>query len=1189
MMTGIGNASQSLLDDIFYLSMQMCLVGAIVCVCAGVQSGGLKFFCERQLTKMRIAYFDAVLQRDMSWFDSQEIAALPLTMSDDLEKIAEAFGDKVGVSIQSFFAFITSFFCAFYFGWQIALVTMAMLPFIAVGAALMGAAVQETQNETQSWYAKASGIVEEGLFALRTVVAFGGERKELSKFEAAMEQARKGGVKNGLKIGAGMGYTMMIVFFGYALAFWYGMTLMYDDVKNPATGEPYQIGTILSVFFCVFIGSFMIGNVEPGAKAMQQGRVSAYRMFMLLDTPALIESKSEDDKRMVLDSLTSFEFKNVTFSYPARPEAMVLNSLNLTVKQGQHVAVVGESGSGKSTIMGLLERFYDVKSGEVLVNGTNIKSVSVRSLRKLISYVGQEPVLFATSIRDNILQGNPDASNADLEDAVKDAELTFVANLPEKLDTFVGSAGSQFSGGQKQRIAIARALVKKASVLFLDEATSALDNKSEQMIQGTIDRISKKSSAGLTIVSIAHRLSTIQGADVIYVLSKGVVVESGTHAELISLQGMYSALVEAQKLAMSEKQEEMERAVSGDKDQLKTVSLVSGTDSRPMRSSIGEQKVEDDRRKNIAKTYKVPMGRLFGYNKNEWPFLVPAFLGAAVDGCCMPLCAVLLIQSMQTMLSGDKELMKLEMEKIALYSVGLGLLQLCAMIMEHGSLAVLSEAMAKRLRVKLLSTFFRQEVGFHDNPANTPGILGQALEVNAYRATVFSRSLGAQTASTCSLCCGLTIAFYYSWQMSCAMLASLPIMIGANALQMVIMLGGSKNENEALKRAQQMVSESVQNPRTVKACGSTAVLVDTYKDDLLPTLRGPLNSVLAGSVFGFVSSIQFFIMAGGFYFAGWLVSEGIADFQGTMTAFMGIFYAAMGAGQAAAFLGDSAKAKVAAHDMFALIDRKSEIDSLDPIGEVPTVAIEAGCIEFEDVCFQYPFRPDVKVLMNLSFKVEQGQAIGLCGPSGGGKSTLMSLLQRFYDPASGKVLIGKERSPLENFSIRWWRRQVGFVGQEPVLFDTTVRANLLYGLNEGEDISEEKLAEYTKMANLDFLNDKDSDGLETLVGPRGSRLSGGQKQRVAICRALVRNPAVLLLDEATSALDTTSEKVVQQALDVAKKGRTSFAIAHRLSTIADCDRIMVVGEGRVLESGTHTELMNLKGVYSKLVNAGSKQ
>ncbi|CAE7381505.1 ABCB1, partial [Symbiodinium pilosum] len=1119
---------------------------------------------------------------DVSWFDTKEVAALPAEINDDLEKIQDAFGDKFGNGVMAASAFLGGFGCAFGMGWLIALVMCSILPFMGVGAAFMGKAVQEIQNESQSWYAKASAVVEECLNAMRTVVAFGGEHRELKKFSAALVETRRGGVKNGFKVGAGMGYTMMIVFLGYGLAFWFGMTLRYNDEINPATGEAWNPGTIMAIFFCIFIGSFMIGNLDPSLKAMKAAQTAAGRFFQAVENKPAIQCRIED-KRLDITSIEKFQFESVHFTYPARPDVKVLNGLSLTIERGQKVAVVGESGSGKSTVMALLERFYDPDSGAVLVNGQNMTSFKISALRKCIGYVGQEPVLFASSIRHNIMQGNPSASKEDFAKACSDANLSFVDNLPDKYNTFVGSGGGQLSGGQKQRIAIARALLKKASFLFLDEATSALDNTSEKMIQATIDSISATADGGLGIVSIAHRLSTVRNADLIYVLSRGTLVEKGNHASLMEKKGTYYALVAAQE--SSHKADEGDEAPPVPHDNthamvVKRSSTNSG-DSETARVRK-EKEAEAEREKEITKKYKVPMGRLLSYNKPEWPFFVPAVLGAMVDGSAMPVCTIALVGSMEGFFKTDKEEMRRDLELMSLIFVIIGVSAFVGSTISHGCFSILGEAMTQRLRVAILTGMFRQEVGFHDNPANTPGMLSKALELWAFRVATLCKSIQAKAAAMSSLVVGLVIAFVYCWQMSLVMLGSIPVMIAAQALQMLVLLGASKNENENITNANQIVVDSVMNARTVQALGVEKGLVGMYVGWVEKSLVGMWRrNILAGLGFGVSNGIMFFIMAGGFYVASFLIKEGVADFQGVMMAFMGIFYAGMGAGQAAVMVGDATKAKVACHDMFQLMDRVSAIDGLEPVGETPK-ELQAGQIEFSDVKFFYPFRPEVQVLKGITFRISAGQSVGLVGPSGGGKSTVMSLIQRFYDPQEGNVFIGSDRVALNTVNIRWWRRQIGFVGQEPILFNTTVRANILYGLDDGETVTDEYISQCEKMSNLAFLYKNGNKGLETDVGPRGSRLSGGQKQRVAICRALIRNPPVMLLDEATSALDTQSEAIVQKALEAAREGRTSFAIAHRLSTIQGCDVILVNADGRVVEKGNHDELMAMKGVYYKL-------
>jgi ATP-binding cassette subfamily B (MDR/TAP) protein 1 len=491
-----------------------------------------------------------------------------------------------------------------------------------------------------------------------------------------------------------------------------------------------------------------------------------------------------------------------------------------------------------------------------------------------------------------------------------------------------------------------------------------------------------------------------------------------------------------------------------------------------------------------------------------------------------------------------------------------------------------------RCRLKILRTILSQEIGFHDDPQNTPGQLAKALEIYSYRAQRLALAIGDGSDAICTLLCGLCIAFYHCWQLTLFALAFIPLLGASQAIQQKLVMGSAAEENATIKKSGQVLQDSLTNAKTVHANGNEKELVLLYKQTISHihdkmTSRHLKAGIMVGFSFGF---IMWFI-AGTFYFMAFLMNEGIATFEDAFGAFMGLIYASMMSASAFGLTGDLGKAKVAAHDMFQLLDRKSQIDGLCPTGGKPdSEGFEVGHFVFENVCFHYPFRPDVQVLNKMSFTIAAGSSVGVVGPSGGGKSTVMAMIQRFYDPQEGEVYIGgkNNRVPLRNVDIRWWRRQVGFVGQEPILFQGTVLENVMYGIEEDEVITDALLEKCKQDAFLTFLDGDTAHGWQTEVGPRGSRLSGGQKQRVAICRALIRNPRIMLLDEATSALDSASEGVVTRSLELARKGRTSFAIAHRLSSIQDCDVIIVVADGKIVEQGSHGELIGKEGVYHKL-------
>ncbi|CAF3957117.1 unnamed protein product [Rotaria sp. Silwood1] len=288
----------------------------------------------------------------------------------------------------------------------------------------------------------------------------------------------------------------------------------------------------------------------------------------------------------------------------------------------------------------------------------------------------------------------------------------------------------------------------------------------------------------------------------------------------------------------------------------------------------------------------------------------------------------------------------------------------------------------------------------------------------------------------------------------------------------------------------------------------------------------------------------------------------------------------MTVGRSMAMIPGYSKAQQAALRIMKLNKRQSQINPYDESGIILKEVI--GNIEFDDVYFRYPTRPTLRILRNFSLKCLSSSTTALVGPSGSGKSTTIALLQRFYDPLKGKILL--DGHDIQVLNIRWLRSIMGLVQQEPVLFNLSIRDNIAYG-DSSREVTQDEIERVARTANIHELIKSLPQGYETSCGAKGSQLSGGQKQRIAIARALIRSPKILLLDEATSALDNKSEKVVQAALDKARTGRTCLSIAHRLSTIQNSEKIAVVDRGKMKEEGTHDELLRLNGIYAKLASA----
>ncbi|XP_022602203.1 bile salt export pump-like [Seriola dumerili] len=1160
----------------------------------------------RQIQLIRKRYFSKVMRMEIGWFDCTSVGELNTRMSDDINKINDAIADQVAIFLQRFTTFVCGFCIGFVKGWKLTLVIVAASPLIGVGAGLMALFVAKLTGMELQAYAKAGAVADEVLSSIRTVAAFGGETKEVQRYDRNLISAQRWGIRKGLIMGFFTGYMWLIIFLCYGLAFWYGSSLVVD------TGE-YTPGTLLQVFFGVLIAAMNLGQASPCLEAFAAGRGAATIIFETIDREPEIDCLSEAGYK--LDRVKGdIEFHNVTFYYPSRPEVKILDQLSVAVKSGETTAFVGPSGAGKSTAVQLIQRFYDPKEGMVTLDGHDIRGLNIQWLRSLIGIVEQEPVLFATTIAENIRYGRPGVSMEDIITATKEANAyNFIMDMPQKFDTLVGEGGGQMSGGQKQRIAIARALVRNPRILLLDMATSALDNESEAVVQEALDKV----RMGRTTISIAHRLSTIKNADVIVGFEHGRAVERGKHGELLERKGVYFTLVTLQSQgdkALNEKARQM--ADTEDEPQGLSLSR-AGSYRASLRASIRQRSrsqlsnlvpessvpivgelgprayavSQADKSKDAIPEEEeeehvepAPVARILKYNTPEWPYMLFGSFGAAINGGVNPVYSLLFSQILATFSVTDPVAQRKEIDSICLFFVMVGVVSFFTQMLQGYAFSKSGELLTRRLRRLGFHAMLGQEIGWFDDHRNSPGALTTRLATDASQVQGATGSqIGMIVNSLTNIGVAVLMSFYFSWKLTMLILCFLPFIALSGGFQAKMLTGFAKQDKAAMEAAGRISGEALNNIRTIAGLGKERSFVDMYEAQLDAPYQAALKKAnVYGACYGFAQCVVFLTNSASYRFGGYLVRQEGLHFSLVFRVISAIVTSGTALGRASSYTPDYAKAKISAARFFQLLDRVPQISVYSAKGDKWDNF--QGNIEFIDCKFTYPTRPDIQVLNGLNVSVKPGQTLAFVGSSGCGKSTSVQLLERFYDPDHGRVLIDGHDSTRVN--VPFLRSKIGIVSQEPVLFDCSIAENIKYGDNSRE-ISMNEVIAAAKQAQLHNFVMSLPEKYDTNVGAQGSQLSRGQKQRIAIARAIIRDPKILLLDEATSALDTESEKTVQEALDRAREGRTCIVIAHRLSTIQNSDIIAVMSRGFVIEKGTHDQLMALKGAYYKLVTTGA--
>ncbi|THD21346.1 ATP binding cassette subfamily B MDR TAP [Fasciola hepatica] len=1166
-------------QNIYRTAIYFALLGLLVLIVGFVQVFCFHYSSLRQTQRIRQLYFSAVLRQNIAWFDGQSSGSLISQLSENIDNIEKGTGYKLGLFIQYLATFITGIVIGFVKGWKLTLVALATMPLTLIAFGVFAFVMQKFSKMESVAYAEAGAIAGEVLSAIRTVVAFGGEQQEHKRYVDKLGEAEKVGIKKSSAIGCVTGFMGFVIFASCALIFWYGIKLTVE--------ENYNVGAVFIIFFNLILGTIALGSAMPNLEFFAIARASAVPIFETIDRIPPIDKEAGGKQ---LPAVTGdIEFRNVSFIYESRPDVTILENFNLKVKPGQTIAFVGPSGSGKSTVVHMLQRFYDPVEGQIFINGTEIRQLDLLWYRSQLGVVQQEPVLFAGTVAENITMGYLNATREQIEEAAKLANAhEFIMKLPEGYDTWIAEGGGSMSGGQKQRIAIARALVRNPKIMLLDEATSALDTRSERQVQAALD----KACSGRTVMMIAHRLTTVQNADCILVIEKGRVRESGTHRELLKAGGLYSTMLRAQG-----KQDEVVEEEEEDDELYEKPSEDLILTPQKQRRSMGKADLTQGSLLSVASEvptcvsqsdmqYKAlySMKRMMRYSRPEVGFTIGGCIGAIMAALVNPGFVLLYAEIFQ--LFNRQNITPPEILQASGFYAGmmvvLALGYLIGMAMEGIFFGFVGERLTRRLRDKMFGTILKQEIGWFDRVENQPGVLTSRLATEASTVrTVSGFQLAILLEGLVLVLSAFVIGFVDCWQVTLLLLAFVPFIVIGGYLEYRAFFDEADAKGKKTEGAQ-IAQECFIANRTVTTLSLEKYFSDKFVNTLEADKRNAMKKNITFSLMhAFSRAVNFFSYATAFPLGAYLIeNQTITSFQ-LFRAFSAVTFSLSATGRVVAFIPDMRRAIDAAKKILILLDRVSLIPKED--GFVPNELFD-GRVVIKNIKFRYPTRIHVPVLRGFTHSVEANQTHALVGQSGCGKSTVLQLLLRFYDPINAKsqqagiFLNGRNTVSLAP----WWiRRQIGLVSQEPNLFNMSVRENISFGVNFREATMDE-IIDAAKKANIhDFIMTL-PEGYETSVGERGSKLSGGQKQRVAIARALIRQPQLLLLDEATSALDNESERLVQAALDEAMGQRTCLVIAHRLTTVEVADQIVVLDNGRLREKGTASELMAAKGAYYAL-------
>ena len=1095
--------------------------------------------------KLRRNLFDHIGELGPAYVGNQRSGAITLSLVEGVEQLETYFGQYIPQLLVSFLTPVLIFCFVFWIDLPVAatLVSFALLALFL--PAMWHSRDVESSKNRQIAYATFASEFLDSIQGLATLKSFGQSSKRADSLEV---KARDLFQKTMWVLGTNVlsrGITDCAITIGAAAALILGAYRVADGKMELA-----------GLLIILMMGVEIFRPMRDLRSVLHQGMVgmsAAQGIYKILDAKPVVE---ESQKAFpVHNLLPSVAFENVQFQYPNTARAVHKN-LDFKIDVGERVGFVGPSGCGKSSVVKLLLRFFDPENGIVRIGGVDIRELSFNQIRSQIAVVSQDTFLFHGTVGENILMGRPDATDKEMLEAAKTANIhNFINQLPDKYDTIIGEKGIKLSGGQRQRVAIARAVLRNSPILVLDEALSAVDAENESVIQEALNKLMKER----TTLILAHRLSSVIDCDRIMVLNDGKITESGKHLELLKNGGIYAELMTdqanenskfkspsaTQEIDMPSRTESLADTAGGAKLAL-TEGIVKAEGLNWFQLVSSLMRIIMPWKGRLALTFFLGVLRVLAY------------IGVGVS-------SALIVLSLKNNVQFNDYLVWLI---VLAPTAGLA----------HWLESWVAHDMAFRLLAEMRIKAFRKLDALapaylvRRRTGDLMNLATHDIELIEY---FFAHTVAPAFVAIFIPTIVILLLGLESYWISIALIPFL-MAVGVSPFlkrKKVDRLGSKAREAAGELGAfaidsVQGLNEIVSFQQEERRSDGFDRLADEHIALRLPffnelTWQQSMLEILTG--FGGLAVV----ITGALLVKEGEIDPGILPLLAilSMSAFLPVSEIAQIGRQLADTLGSTRRYYGLENEPVTITD-----GTYSEIGE------NNFDINIQDVNFSYPGQ-DRHALKEVTVSIPPGATIALVGTSGAGKTTLAQILMRFWDPDTGNVKL--KGVDLKDYNLATLRAQISLVAQDTYLFNDTLRANILIARPEA---TESELKKAIRNAALDGMIATLPDGLETKVGERGTSLSGGQRQRVAIARAFLKDAPLLILDEATSHLDAVNETAIRKQLETLKVNRTTIIIAHRLSTVRDADKIVVMEEGRVVETGRHEELLKKGGLYTRLIS-----